>query len=192
MELPVQVSPGVIEQLVAPAVMIPACGLLLLSTTARLNTVLGRIRAFHHEQLEVWRLEVDAGSRSARVRDLRLEGLGAQTERLLKRVKLMRITMLLLFFAISCNLLASLGLAGELILEGQDGLRVGAITVFICGLLAMLIAMATSAREVWMAMGSVRYEHERVERLTREDPRACGEPQPAPAEAHRSTSGGVL
>lgn len=171
----------VIQQIVAPAVMIPACGLLLLSTTARLNSTLGRLRAFHHEQLEIWRTDAPPGSRTRRVRDLRLEGLEAQGERLLRRIWLMRTTMLLLFGAITCNILASLALAGEFIAEEPLSIRVVGVVVFVIGLLLMLAAMVSSAAEVSMAMGSVRYEHERVRRLVAEDPEACPDPLPQPA-----------
>jgi len=173
-------EPSAIQQIVAPAVMIPACGLLLLSTTARLNSALGRVRAFHHEQLEVWRTEARPGTRTQRVRDVRLQGLGAQGERILRRVWLMRCTMLLLFGAIACNILASLALAGELIAEEPMSIRVGAVAVFVAGLLLMLGAMITSAVEVYLAMGSVRYEHERIAMLVAQDPGDCPEPLPSP------------
>ena len=43
-----------IQEILVPAALVPANGLLLLSSTARLNTVLARIRAFHHELLTTW------------------------------------------------------------------------------------------------------------------------------------------
>lgn len=177
-------EPSAIQQIVAPAVMIPACGLLLLSTNARLNTALGRIRAFHHEQLEIWRIDAAPGSRAARIRSLRLEGLDTQGERLLRRIALMRITMLVLFGAITCNIVASLSLAGELIAEETMTIRVIGVGIFVFGLILMLLAMVTSAIEVYMAMGSVRYEHERVSRLVCEDPADTPQPLPGPHPGH--------
>lgn len=155
-----------IQQIIAPATMIPACGLLLLSSTARTNTVLARIRAFHHERLDVWQLETTPGSRTDAVRELRLEGLEHQTHRLLGRARLLRITMLQLFVAITCNLLSMIGLALRFVIEDSSGLiHTLAVVVFIGGIVVMIGAMATSFLEVLRVTETVHYEHRRVEEL---------------------------
>ncbi|MEM1329587.1 MAG: DUF2721 domain-containing protein [Planctomycetota bacterium] len=159
-------EPGVIQQLVAPAVMVPACGLLLLSSTARMNTVLARIRAFHREQLDIWCQDPEEASRSARVRDLRLNGLERQTERLLLRARLLRLTMLQLFAAILCNLLAVFGLAIDYTLESSPlPAHTISVVVFLIGIAGMVGAMVTSVLEVRRITETVEYEHSRVERL---------------------------
>ena len=165
---------AVIQQILAPAAMIPACGLLLLSSSARMNTVLARIRAFHSERLDVWRSEEASGTRHGRVRELRLEGLEHQTHRLLRRAGLLRLTMLQLFVAVACNVLAVIGLALVYTLSDASGAGVYgvAIGVFVVGLLCMLGAMGTSVLEVARILETVRYEHVRVERL-------CESPEPA-------------
>ena len=50
---------SIIQQIIAPATMVPACGLLILSSTVRMNTALGRVRAFHTERLDVWKSSTD-------------------------------------------------------------------------------------------------------------------------------------
>jgi hypothetical protein len=177
-------DPGVIQQLVAPAVMIPACGLLLLSSTARMNTVLARVRAFHGERLDVWRHEHDAGSRHDRVRALRLEGLLRQTERLMVRAAFLRLTMLQLFCAIMCNLLSVIGLAVRVVVGPEPaGLYTASVAVFLLGIVFMFGAMVTSVLEVVRILETVEYEHDRVGELCDEEPpgdrRAV---HPAPSE----------
>lgn len=175
----------VIRQIIAPATMIPACGLLLLSTTARMNTVLARIRAFHHERLDVWRLDAKPGSRDQQVRDLRLEGLEHQTHRLLSRAWLLRCTMLLLFVAVGCNLLAALGLAARLVVgEAAQWLETAPEVVFIVGIVLMGGAMVSSFLEVLRILETVWYEHRRVEQLcatTPDDEGASAEIRPPEA-----------
>ena len=162
---------SVIQQIIAPATMIPACGLLLLSSTARMNTVLARVRAFHHERLEVWKQVPAAGTRDDAVRDLRLEGLEHQTHRLLKRIRLLRLTMLQLFVAVTCNLLAVIGLALRFVVEDEGGsLNTLSVGVFVAGICIMLGAMVTSFLEVIRITETVEYEHDRVERLCETDP----------------------
>ncbi|MEO1008296.1 MAG: DUF2721 domain-containing protein [Planctomycetota bacterium] len=162
---------GIIQDLVAPAILIPACGLLLLSSTARMNTVLARIRAFHRERLDVWRDDPAPGSRDEGVRNLRLEGLERQTTRLIARAALLRATMIQLFAAIICNLLSVFGLAAPYVVGESAVLLYASVIVFLLGIAAMLGAMATSVLEVARILETVHYEHDRVESL-------CGTPPP--------------
>ncbi|MEO0512882.1 MAG: DUF2721 domain-containing protein [Planctomycetota bacterium] len=166
-------EPGVIQQLIAPAAMIPACGLLLLSSTARTNTVLARIRAFHAERLAVWRDEHEPGTRAEAVRTLRLEGLELQTHRLLARAALLRVTMLQLFGGVVCNAATMLLLAIRAADVGLDGLYTAAVVVFVLGVLFLLGSMVTSVLEVWRILETVRYEHGRVESLCGVEPAAA-------------------
>jgi hypothetical protein len=166
----------IFQQIVAPAVLIPACGLLLMSNTARLNTILARIRSFHAERLEIWQHTPEAGTPAASVRTLRLEGLEFQSHRLLRRAALLRLTMIQLLLAIASNLISALGLVAIFIsAEMQPTPVVGAIpgVMFAFGILLLLGATTTGLIEVSMVLETVRYEHERVERLCATTP--CGD-----------------
>lgn len=175
------IDASIIQQILAPAAMVPACGLLLLSSTARMNTVLGRIRTFHAERLDVWRSDAESGSRSDSVRALRLEGLEHQTHKLLHRAALLRITMLQLFGAVSCNLLSVIGLALLYLMDEPPMVYNAAVIVFILGVLLFLGAMVTSGLEVKRILETVRYEHRRVEGLCAHDG-----PPPPRSEAPRT------
>ncbi len=174
---------SVIQQIIAPATMIPACGLLLLSSTARMNTVLARIRAFHHERLDVWASDMPEGSRHAAVRALRLEGLEHQTDRLVLRAVLLRITMLLLFIAVACNIVTVIALAADFVVEGKNNtLQTIANAIFITGISVMLASMMTSFLEVFRITETVNYEHDRVAAI-------CASDAPAESPVMKPTSG---
>jgi hypothetical protein len=179
----------VFKQIVAPAVLIPACGLLLLSSTARLNTVLARIRAFHSERLDLWTTDPDAGTAAARVRVLRLEGLEHQSHRLLRRASLLRITMLQLFFAIASNLLSAMGLVAVYLFGTEPPFDAVPSLFFGLGLLFMTGAMVTSVLEVGRILETVKYEHTRVERLCATDP--CERTGPIGPDARKGESLGM-
>jgi hypothetical protein len=163
-------STQVIQQLVAPAVMIPAAALLLLSSTARMNVILARIRAFHREQLDVWCQEPHTGSKQAAVRETRLEGLDHQIHRLLRRAWLLRATMLVLFCAIACFLSAMLCLGARYVVADPDPLYHASVYLIIAGIGLMLAAMVTSIMEVGAILETLRYEHRRVVGLLSTEP----------------------
>jgi hypothetical protein len=160
----------VIQEVVAPAVMIPASALLLLSSTARMNVVLARIRTFHREQLDVWCQDPAEGSRHAAVRETRLEGLEHQVDRLLRRARLLRMTMLLLFGAITCNLPSVLALAAHYVLTDPQVVYRLSVYLFLVGIALILVAMVTSVLEVGRILETLRYEHRRVARLMSNPP----------------------
>lgn len=159
-------SDNVIQEILAPATMIPACGLLLLSTSARMNSLLGRIRAFHHERFGLWSSDPASGSRMEEVKTIRLDGLEFQTRRLLRRARLLRATMVMLFIAIAFNLFSVIGLALRFVLVDESGvLYTASVVVFISGIVGMIGAMVTSLLEASAILETVRYEHGRLESL---------------------------
>lgn len=76
----------VIQLILAPAVMINACGLLLLSTSNKYSLVLNRIRLLNDEKRKLFR---KAGEKNFE-ENLRLESLSKQLGQLMIRAKLMR------------------------------------------------------------------------------------------------------
>lgn len=164
-----------IEQTIAAAALVPACGMLLLSSTARLNVILARIRSFHAEMLTTWQAEPEPGSRAAAVRSLRLEGLDHQTHALLRRAARLRFAMVALNVAIGLHLAAILVLTAVLagVAGGGDeasAARAAALVLFVLGLLTMGVAVVAGILEIAMATGTLHYEHERVARITASDP----------------------
>ena len=158
-------DPGVIQQIVAPAVMIPACAMLLLSSTSRMNTVLSRMRTFHKERLDVWCLDPDPESKLARIKAVRLEGIEHQLHRLMARVNLIRAAMLLFVVSIVCNLLSVLGLAARAFFEEPGIIHPLSVGVFLLGIVILLAGAVFSFVEIARINETIRYEHDRMERL---------------------------
>ncbi len=152
---------GVIQLLVVPAVIIPACGLLVLSTSARLNAIIARVRVMHGERLSAY-VEPATNGHAGQVRAMRLEGIDDQTTRMLCRARLMRITLLMLFCAVICLVISSLLLGVSIFFDGVDAV---AVIIFVGGLLCVLVAMVSSIIEISRALEAVGFEHDRVTKL---------------------------
>ncbi|MEL6328194.1 MAG: DUF2721 domain-containing protein [Planctomycetota bacterium] len=161
-------DPGVIAELAAPAVIIPACGLLCLSTNARMQAVLNRLRALHKERIEAWVDDPGENERKKLARDVRIVGLGWQTAHMLNRLNQMRVTMMLLFGAVICLLACSafVGLSQYAAWSGT-----AAVVSFVAATALMAAGMAVSLHEMAIGLRAANYEHERVVELCeREDP----------------------
>lgn len=76
----------IIQLILAPAVMINACGLLLLSTNNKYSLILNRIRLLNDEKRKLFK---KAGEKNFE-ENLRLESLAKQLDQLMIRAKLMR------------------------------------------------------------------------------------------------------
>lgn len=97
----------VIQLILAPAVMINACGLLLLATSNKYSTVLNRIRLLNDERRKLVRR---AGEKTFEEMG-RLESLSRQVDRLLLRGRFVRNTVLCYSAAIGLFLMTSLLMA---------------------------------------------------------------------------------
>jgi len=148
-----------IELLVAPAVLIPACGLLAMSTSARLSAILARIRDLHRLQLDAF-LSLDTDEeRAVRVRHVRLEGLEVQARWLIRRASLTRASLMLVYVSVAALLFssASLGVA-----VGWPPAGYAAVALFVLGLLVLLASVIVAILDVRQALRWVRYEHDRI------------------------------
>jgi len=89
---------GLVQSMVTPAVMISACGLLLLATTNKLSRVIDRIRQLNAEDRE-------AGTGAAPVRRLSIRN---QTDQLVRRAVYLRNACGLLYLAVTFFVVTSL------------------------------------------------------------------------------------
>ena len=81
----------IIQAMLSPAVMISACGLILLTLVPRLGRVIDRIRLLSAEKREIQKVE---GSSK------RIQVIDQQIKILLKRSQLLKLSSQFLFFAI--------------------------------------------------------------------------------------------
>ena len=153
------VDATLIELLLAPAVLMPACALLAMSTSARLSAILARIRTLHAQRLASY-VELDLGDGRAReVHAVRLEGLEVQSHSLLRRAGIVRVSLLLEYASIAALLASSVCLGVALLAPFAEYVAVG---FFVVGLILLSSAVVAAMMDVWQAVRWVRYEHDRV------------------------------
>lgn len=154
-------DPSVINELVAPAVLIPACGLLVLSTNARMMTVLSRLRHVHAEIVALYVDEPQEHPRAKHARQIRFVGMEEQSDLMLRRLRLMKATMMLLLGAVLC-LLASGGLIGVAGVFDLAAVGAAAVGSFLLAGVCMAAAIVVSLVEIGIGLKTVLTEHERV------------------------------
>ncbi len=153
-----------IQLLVAPVVMISANGLICLALYNRLAAIVSRARAFHKEQFdaltELSAMGLDEqGSLKARQLRTRVEGLGQQVGRILRRGRYLRNALMALQAAVLAMLLCSLALGLTTVVAGIESLP---LILFILGVLAMAGGTVLAMRELREALEPVTAESDLV------------------------------
>ncbi len=154
----------IIQQLVAPAVMISAAGLLCLALFNRLSTVLARVRAFAVERTSLLRAAGTPGPSLAdnALTRVRLEALEAQASSLLRRARYIRNALMLLISGVLCQLACSL-LIGLSLLTAWSA--TAALASFVLGVLATAGAMVCVLAELRRSLDDARSEHRVLEEM---------------------------
>lgn len=156
-----------IQLLVAPVVMISACGLLCLALYNRLAAIVARARAFHKERFDAQaRLAAttDPGAPDPTVQHLRrrVELLDGQTDQILARAALVRNAVILLLATVICMLACSLALGLSLLASAFAGL---ALTFFLVGVATAIVAMILAITELCRALDPVLLESTVIDEL---------------------------
>ena len=156
---------------VGPIIVISACGLLCLAFYNRLAAVVARLRSLHREQI----VETDRLARARQqdntgaldvVRAQELLGmLKVQTDRVGRRARLIRATLLFLLITIGCLAFCSLALGLSTLFPH---LIVPAAMFFILGMLTMVLAVVLAMVELRQALDPVELESRFVTELSRE------------------------
>ncbi len=129
----------IIQLILAPAVMINACGLLLLATSNKYSSVLNRIRLLNDEKRKLFR---KAGEKNFEETQ-RLESLARQLKQLMQRAKLVRDAVMCYTGAIALFILTSLLIGFSFLIKGfQPDSAV--MIAFLAGLMAILAGVAFS------------------------------------------------
>ena len=153
-----------LQPLLAPVVLISACGLMIMALNARMMTAKARIRQLHHERLDICEKTGDAGAVTMTQR-LRYEGVGNQSNNLLCRLGLMRAALMCMVGCVVLMLASSIfiGLAG---LKDDTPFGSLAILTFVAGILSMLTGAITFLFELRISLREINYEHKRIMGLT--------------------------
>ena len=144
-----------IQLIIAPAVMINACGLLLLGISNRYSVILTRVRTLNEEKRRiVLRL---ADHSSAPEDTVRLESIARQIDRLLVRASYARNAVLSYLGGVGLFVLTSL-LIGADFFSGAFELRYAILTAFLAGILAMMAGVVFGILDTLKAYEVIRYD----------------------------------
>lgn len=158
MQFPIEEAARAIQTILAPAVMISACGLLLLGMQNRYGRINDRMRALARERLDL------LPKRGDPVADVRLEAIERQMPDLVLRVRLQRNAVYSLFGAVIVFVVDAFVIASSLF-AARDALNMIALAVFLVGMGLVLVGMVLAAREIAISARAVTLEVEEIMKL---------------------------
>ena len=133
----------VIQLMLAPGLMISACGLLLLSMNNKYSLVVNRVRLLNEERRSV--LHKTGAKEFSYEENVRLESISLQLEKLTLRVKLVRNAVLAYTIAVALFVVTSL-LIGIQYFASID-LNILVTVFFLVGMLSVLAGVLYAASE---------------------------------------------
>ena len=148
-----------IQLILAPVVMVTACGLLLNGMLAHYTAINDRIRRLTAERLGL-AFVTPAADHGALSRE-RLTEIDHQVPMLIDRHRQVHHAILLVYTAV-VTLVLSMFIIGAAALAGSDALGTVALFVFLAATAAILVGAGFMALEVRSSHGSVAYEAMRV------------------------------
>lgn len=145
----------IIQLMLAPGIMISACGLLLLGMNNKYSLVVNRIRLLNEERRKVVYKADDKDFKYHE--NLRLESISLQIKKLVYRVKLVRNAVLFYTIAVALFILTSIFIGFGFLLELQ---KINSITIslFLLGMLSVLIGVVFAAYETYKGYEIVTFE----------------------------------
>jgi VIT1/CCC1 family predicted Fe2+/Mn2+ transporter len=133
-----------IQLMLAPGLMISACGLLILGMNNKYSLVVNRIRLLNEEKRKFFS---KAGEKDFKYEeDIRLQSLSMQLTDLIFRVKLVRNSVLAYTIAVAFFVITSLLIGLQFVL-GNENLNILITVLFLLGMLLVLIGVIYAAYE---------------------------------------------
>lgn len=157
-----------LQPLLAPVVLISACGLMIMALNARAMTSKSRIRQLHHERLEIAEFAAAKCSVTPTQR-LRYQGVGEQSVHLLARLRLMRVALMCMVGCVVLMLFSSLSI-GLANLDDDNLFDELAVATFVSGIVCMLAGTVTFLIELRVSLKEITYEHQRILALELPEP----------------------
>ena len=143
----------IIQLILAPAVMINACGLLLLATSNKYSSVLNRIRLLNEEKRKLFR---KAGEKNFEETQ-RLESLSRQIGHLMRRAQLVRNAVMCYTAAIALFIVTSLLIGLSFLIGGFQS--DATITIaFLAGMIVVFAGVVFSFLDAKQAYAIVRFD----------------------------------
>ena len=134
----------IIQLMLAPGLMISACGLLLLGMNNKYSLVVNRVRLLNEERRKF--LIKNKGMESGYEENIRLESISQQLSALLIRVKLVRNAVLSYTLAVAFFVLTSLSI-GLQFASSKIELTELVITLFLLGMISVLVGIIYAGYE---------------------------------------------
>lgn len=145
----------VIQLMLAPAVMINACGLLLLGINNKYSIVVNRVRLLNEEKRK---LSHKAGDKNFGYEEnVRLESIAQQLKRLVYRVKLVRNCVMCYTSAVGLFVLTSLLIAFDFFYKSID-LQNVIISSFLLGMIMVFVGVGFAFLETKKGYDIVQFE----------------------------------
>ncbi len=134
----------VIQLMLAPGLMISACGLLLLGMNNKYSLVVNRIRLLNEERRKFFS---KAGEKDFQYEEnVRLESISKQLDELTKRVRLVRNAVLSYTVAVAFFVLTSIFI-GIQYASGSEQFNMVVMVLFLAGMILVLLGVAFAAYE---------------------------------------------
>jgi hypothetical protein len=138
-----------IQSILAPAIMISSCGLIMLGLNNKYSSVIGRIRLLNNERRKI--VAILTSENNLDYSDnMRLRSLQTQINQLLKRCKLVRNSVTSIALAIGLFVFTCLLLAMSYLTK-SDIFDLFAMIVFILGMFSVFLGVILVVIEVRMA-----------------------------------------
>lgn len=146
---------NIIQAMLAPGIMISACGLLLLGMNNKYSLVVNRIRLLDDEKrkLKIPGLEGDMKDYQHK----RVQSIDVQLEKLAFRVKLVRDAVLSYTIAVGFFIASCLTIGLQYIFS-ESTLFYFALAFFLCGMLSVFIGVILAAMETYRGYEIVKVE----------------------------------
>lgn len=148
-------SVRLIETMLAPGIMISACGLLLLGIHNKYGIVVNRIRVLEEEKRNLIPGFIEKTLNIYQSK--RLESIESQIIRFEYRVKLIRNVVFFYTLSVALFVMSSLSIGLNHLLK-VDWLNPLSLIFFLTGMLCVLIGIIFAAHEVWKGYEIVRIE----------------------------------
>jgi hypothetical protein len=150
----------IIQLMLAPGLMISACGLLLLGMNNKYSLVVNRIRLLNEERRRTLR-KIDDSEFSYQ-ENVRLESISKQLERLTYRVQLVRNAVLFYTIAVALFVVTSLFIGFSYLF---DVTRINSFitSFFLLGMISVLFGVIFAAYETYKGYEIVKFEVESEE-----------------------------
>ena len=143
---------GLIQIMLAPGIMISACGLLLLGMNNKYSLVVNRIRLLNEERRKLHYEEIEKSDKKKRHKSI-----DTQIEKLSYRVALVKNAVFSYSLAVAFFIVASV-LIGINQLIGKSGFGWAVITIFLIGMIFVFAGIVFAAVETWKGYKIVQIE----------------------------------